>query len=338
MIELLRKLCSAPGTSGEEKDIARLVTDELAARGCEVSLDPNGNVIARRGEKKDAVLLEAHMDKIGFIVTGVTDEGFLRFAKVGGSDRRVAAASRVRVFGKEKFTGVITSVPPHLGGAKDGCAAEFDKMYIDVGMSKEKASELVSPGDRAEAAPNFTKLLNGRVASQSLDDRAGVAVILRTLDILAEKAPDVPVNVLVSVKEETGGQGAQTGAFALEPETAISFDVSFARDPSVSEPVYGKLGSGELIGFSPILDGDLSRELVRIAEDKKIPYFTEVSGSRMGADCDDIAVSRCGVRAALISIPQRNMHTSAEIVDTADIEACASLTAEYIISHGRDPR
>lgn len=333
---MLEALCSAKGVSGAENEAAALAS-EMLGRFMPVKTDALGSVTGRKEGKGPHILLDAHLDQIGLIVTAIDGDGFLKFAKCGGADRRVLAAAEVTVHGKENIFGVITSTPPHLAKPDDAKKAlPFDEMAIDIGMKKEEAEKLVSLGDRVTFNGKYLSLLGNRVSSPSVDDRAGVAAVLRCLEILEEKGVDCNLSVMFSVQEETGGSGAQTAAFTAQADEAIAVDVSFASAPSVSSEKYASLGKGTMIGFAPSLDYKMSRTLETLAKKENIPYQPEVMGGKTGTNCDEIQVSGRGVRTALLSVPLRNMHTACEVCDLEDIENTARLMAEYITERSRE--
>ncbi len=331
---LLEKLCAAKGVSGAENGAVK-VASELLEKYMPSSTDVLGSVTGTTGEGDTHILLDAHLDQIGLIVTAIDEDGFLKVTKCGGADIRVLAAAEVTVHGKKPLYGVITSTPPHLSKPEDTDKAKgFDDIAVDIGMTAEEAKKYVSLGDRITFNGEYTKLLGNRVSSPSIDDRAGVAAILRCLEILEDKNHGCKISVLFSVQEETGGSGAQTGAFSIEPDEAIAVDVSFATAPGISSEKYSSLGAGTMIGYAPLLDFEMSRKLTEIAEKKGIANQTEVMGRNTGTNCDEIQVSGKGVKTALLSIPLRNMHTAVEVCDLEDIENTAKLMAEYIIERG----
>lgn len=331
---LLEKLCAAKGVSGAENEAAK-VAAELLKKYMPVKIDALGSVTGTTGEGKTHILLDAHLDQIGLVVTAIDECGFLKVTKCGGADIRVLAAAEVTVHGKKPVYGVITSIPPHLSKPEDADKAKgFDDIAVDIGMNAEEAKKLVSLGDRITFNGNYTKLLGNRVSSPSVDDRAGVAAILRCLEMLEGKTHGCKISVLFSVQEETGGSGAQTGAFSAEADEAIAVDVSFATAPGISSEKYASLGGGTMIGYGPSLDYDMSRKLTEIAEKNGIQNQTEVMGRSTGTNCDQIQVAGKGVKTALLSIPLRNMHTAVEVCDLEDIENTAKLMAEYIIERG----
>ena len=331
---LLEKLCSAKGVSGAE-NMAAQVAAELLGKYMPVKTDPLGSVTGTMGEGDVHILLDAHLDQIGLIVTAVDEDGFLKVAKCGGADIRVLAAAEVTVHGKKNIFGIITSTPPHLSKPEDSDKAKsFDDIAVDIGMKRENALEFVSPGDRITFNGKFSKLLGNRVASPSVDDRAGVAAILRCLEMLDGKKLNCKISVMFSVQEETGGSGAQAGAFSACADEAIAVDVSFATAPGISSEKYAVLGGGTMIGYAPSLDYEMSRRLSDIAEKKNIPNQPEIIGGSTGTNCDEIQIAGKGVKTALLSIPLRNMHTAVEVCDLEDIENTAKLMAEYIIERG----
>ncbi len=331
---LLENLCSKGGVSGCENDAADEAA-KLLGEFMPVTRDALGNVIGKKGTG-DGIILDAHIDRIGLVVTAVKEGGFLKVAKAGGSDIRVLTGAKVTVHGKEDIFGIITSTPPHLAKDKDDKKApSFDEISIDTGLSREEAEKLVSPGDRVTVRGSFLNLIGSRIASPCVDDRAGVAAILRCLQLLEGKET-CPLEVMFSAQEETGGSGAMTGAFNFESGRAIGVDVTFATAPGVSEEKYGSLGDGALVGYAPSLDYEMSGELMSIAESKGIKAKPEVMGGRTGTNCDEIQTARGGIKTALLSIPIRNMHTCVEVCDLADIEAVASLMAEYVIERSKE--
>lgn len=330
--ELVFLLCSAPGTPGDEHAAAQAAQEELEKYGRTV-VDHMGNVLCELGDPSAArhILLDAHIDQIGMIVTTIDAEGFLRIAPCGGVDRRVLPGSPVVVYGKEKAFGIVCCLPPHLVEGGEDKVAPVDKMAVDVGMEKEQASKLFAPGDRVLLYSNPRTLLSNRITSAGLDDRAGAAVLLRCAELLSRKPLRSHVTVLLSSREEVGGQGARTAAYSLQPTEAIVVDVSFASQPGVPETKCGKLGMGPMIGLGPSIDRCMAEDLAEVARDLELPYQFEVMGGETGTNADGITTSREGVCCVTMSVPLRYMHTTAEVVDLADIETTAQIITEYVM-------
>ena len=335
MDALLQALCAAPGVSGLEGRAAA-VAASLLEKDMPAHIDALGSVTGVAEAEGPTLLLDAHIDQIGLIVTAVDETGFLKFARCGGADTRVLAAAQVTVHGKTPLPGVIISTPPHLRKGDEKKSVDFDDLAIDIGMTQAEAQQLVTPGDRVTFDGEYLHLLGARVCAPAIDDRAGVAVILRCLQLLRGVRHGWRLAVQFSVQEETGGSGAQTATFTARPAQAIACDVSFASAPGIDKEKYAALGGGTMIGFAPSLDYEMSRRLSALAQEKGIAAQPEVMGGRTGTNCDEIQVSRGGVRTALLSVPLRNMHTACEIVDLADLEATARLMAAYIAEGGVD--
>lgn len=329
--EMLFRLCSAPGAAGRE-DGAAQVAAEMLSFIPNVKIDTLGSVVASFGnpEAKRHILLDAHLDQIGMLVTSVDENGFLKVARDGGMDRRVLPGSRVVVYGKETLNGIVCCLPPHLTDGGEDHVPDITEMAVDVGLTKEEANELVQPGDVVLLPGEPRRLLGSRVTGAALDDRAGCAALIRCAQLLQETTLSCRVTVLLSTREEVGSQGAETAAFREEPDMAIAVDVSFADQPGVPAHKCGKLSEGPMIGVSPVLDKNITEALKRLAKENEIPFQLEVMGGTTGTNADEINVTRGGVPCGLVSIPQRNMHTPAEICDLKDIENVARLLAAFI--------
>jgi len=330
MQKLLEKLCALPAVSGCEYSAADAAA-ALLARHCDVTRDPLGSVIGTRPGNGPHILLDAHLDQIGMVVTGYEPGGFLHVAKCGAMDIRCLAAQEVMVHGKQMVRGFIPAGAPHLGNSDK--APDWNGIVIDTGLSEEACRELIPPGSRVRLSAPPVRLLGERFASPALDNRAGVASILRCLELL-ESDDLPPVTVLFSVQEETGGAGAQAAALAANADEAIVVDVSFAAAPGISrEDAQGNLGDGVLVGIAPTLDHAMSQRLLQTAKKHNIPHLPEIMGGASGTNADRIQAPS-GTPCALLSIPQRNMHTAAEVVDIQDIEATAKLMEAYIMERG----
>lgn len=329
--EMLFRLCSAPGAAGREDGAAQVAAEMLSFLP-NVKIDTLGSVVATFGnpESKRHILLDAHLDQIGMLVTSVDENGFLKVARDGGMDRRVLPGSRVVVYGKETLNGIVCCLPPHLTDGGEDHVPDITEMAVDVGLTKEEANELVQPGDVVLLPGEPRRLLGSRVTGAALDDRAGCAALIRCAQLLQETTLSCRVTVLLSTREEVGSQGAETAAFREEPDMAIAVDVSFADQPGVPSHKCGKLSEGPMIGVSPVLDKNITETLKRLAKENEIPFQLEVMGGTTGTNADEINVTRGGVPCGLVSIPQRNMHTPAEICDLKDIENVARLLAAFI--------
>ncbi len=333
IIEDLNKLCNASGCAGQN-GIADLAIELIRPYVDEIEQDAMGNVLAvRRAVSPDAktVMLEAHLDEIGFLVTHIDDRGFVFIAPAGGVDKRVLSAQKVIVYGKQPCYGVFSSVPPHLSGGEDKLP-EIADMAIDVGLDAETVRELIPLGSRVGFAPNFTQLNGSVVSSKSLDNRSGMAAILHCLRRLNDRK--VNVAVAFCVQEELGCRGAAVATRKLQPDRAIVTDVSFALTRDADARHCGEMRKGAMIGISPVLDEAMSNSLCKLADQLGIAHQYEVMAETTGTNTDVISTSCHGVKTALLSIPLRYMHTPVEVVDTADIAAVGDLMAAWIEQEG----
>lgn len=325
--KLLEKLTSAVGVSGCEDNICSLLCEILEPYG-DVSVDMMNNVYCTFGEGYH-FMLDAHLDEIGFIVTEITDDGFVKFDKCAGIDTRPLPASEVSIWGREEVKGIISTLPPHLQNKDDEKnAPKLSDLSIDTGYTKEQLEKLISLGDRITFKRNFNLLLNDFVSGSCLDDRSGVCAILLALDRLKELP--CKITVMFSSQEEIGTRGAKVGPYAKNVDEAIAVDVSFAYTPGCDKSDCGEISKGAMIGFSPILDKNMSSKFVEAAKNNSIAYQCEIMSGRTGTNADVISVSEYGIKTALISIPEKYMHQSVEVVDTKDVEAVSDLICAYI--------
>ena len=310
------------------------ITD-ASAKACEILSNyaetrQNGVEVVGKmnGESNYTLMLEAHIDEVGFVVTDVDAHGFLTVKNCGGLDLRMLPARTVTIHGKQNVIGVFCATPPHLGGPKE--YDDISALKIDT-LLGETAKEIISVGDFVTFNSEAVELQNGRITGKSLDNRAGVVCLLALAKRLAGKS--LPYNVVFAFTdaEELGNRGAKTTAFDISPDEAIVLDVSFADAPDVSSSDCGKLGGGAMIGMSPVLDKGISKKLVSTAKENDLLYQTEVMGSRTGTNGDVVSVTKGGVKTGLVSIPLRNMHTDVEIIDVKDIENVCDLLEKYIL-------
>ena len=334
IIQDLECLCSAAGVGGQA-EIVQSASELLAPLVDKVEVDAMGNVLAYRYsnvEGAPTVMLEAHLDEIGFLVTHIDDKGFVYTGAAGGIDRRVLTGQEVIVYGDKTYRGIFCSVPPHLAG-KDNDLPELGKWGIDLGLSGDQAKAAIPLGSRVSFAPHFCTLSDTVVCSKALDDRAGMAAVLHCLRHLPS---DVPVNIAVAfcVQEELGCRGSDPATRRIQPDEAIITDVSFALTPDADPNQCGKMGEGVMIGISPILSQSMTKTILNLAKEQNIPYQTEVCPGGTGTDADHITACLCGVPGALLSIPQRYMHTPVETVDVRDVAAVGDLMTAYIMKGG----
>lgn len=331
------ELCSDNAPSGREDllcSLERIVTP-LADK---VYRDRANNLIAVKycgipGAQK--IMLDAHADEIGLMVTSIDENGFIHFANHAGIDNRILPASTVTVIGKRNLTGVIATLPPHLLKDSDTSKlVEAKDMVIDVGFDADTVKRLVRIGDLITLRSDCTDLLNGLVMGKSFDNRASCAVLLGVLSMLKCVKPRYDVYFVFSAGEEVGGYGASIAAFDIQPDEAIVLDVTFGVSPYTNSENAKKLGEGAAIGVSPILNNHIIQTLVGSARSRSIPYQLEIMNGKTGTNADKIVMSRGGVPCALISIPLRYMHSASEVVCMSDLENALRLVLNYVEYRG----
>lgn len=323
-LELLEKLTSPAGVAGEETSSFESLKGLFSLYG-KVSTDTAGSMIIEREGTGKHILLDAHLDTIGFVITEIMD-GFVRLSKVGGVDMRTVEGMELTLHGTEDIYGVVCTVPPHLSEG-DSRVSTDGTCVADIGMSKEDAEKVLSVGDKVSFRNSFEKLGENRVSATYLDDRAGIAVLLKALEYVNT---DKKITLVCSAQEETGGTGATCAAYNIDADLSLAVDVSFATTPDADPKECGKMNGGAMIGYSPILSREYSELLVSLAKEMNIPYQKEIMSGRTGTNADHITISRGGIPSALVSLPQRYMHTPVETVDVRDIENCAKLIARFI--------
>ena len=330
--EILFKLSAAAGVGGLP-DAPQTAADMLS-KYASVSRDGAGNVIGKiSGNSEYNIMLDAHIDEIGFMVTSVDENGFVTVTDSGGIDSRLLPAMEVIIHGKRKVYGVFCSTPPHLS-KKDDAPRKLSEMHIDTGLGAE-AAEIISVGDRVTYSTVPAALLNGCMTGKSFDNRAGVASLIRAAELLHEHG-SLPcgVTILLSVEEELGCLGAGSAAYAIRPDEAVAVDVSYAKSPGTPPNKTGILGSGPMIGVSPTLCGEITERLKATAKENGIQYQIEAMGGKTSTNADVISISGSGIKTGLVSIPLRYMHTPVEVITESDVENTARLLYEYILKGG----
>lgn len=310
---------------------ASLVAFDILSKYTRAEKQGNNVIGKMKGDGNYTLMLEAHIDEVGFVVTNVDDNGFLTVKNCGGIDLRMLPARCVTIHGKQRVSGVFCSVPPHLDSVKE--YSDISALKIDT-LLGERAKDIISVGDMVTFKVKAAELNGSRITGKSLDNRAGVVCLLELAERLHGKK--LPCNVVFAFTdaEELGNRGAKTASFEISPDEAVVLDVSFADGPDVPSHDCGRLSAGAMIGISPILDRQICKKLISAAEQNNIPYQIEVMGGRTGTDSDVISVSKSGVKTSLVSVPLRNMHTDVEIVDTDDIKSVCDLLENYILKGG----
>ena len=330
MRKLIRKLSDMRGISGFEYRLTDQIADMFKKYCDDVKIDSLGSVIAvKRSNKPNApkLMIEAHCDEIGLIVTSITDEGYLTFANVGGVDERTLPSTEVTVHGKEDLWGVIGIKPNYL--LEQGKTARLKELAVDTGLSAEKVKELAAVGDSITLAQSVGRLGKKQFSGKSLDDRASVAAIMRVMKNIKDLDIDIDVYAVAAVQEEVGCRGGKTTAYGINPDMAVAIDVCHGITPDNSDNAF-EVGTGTVLSIGPNLHPKLTDELFAVSKRHGIKVSTDVDGGNTGTDAWEIQVACDGVPTALISIPLKYMHTSVETLAVSDVKATVNLLTEFI--------
>jgi tetrahedral aminopeptidase len=335
-VALLKRLTETPGVAGREERVRRLVIDELKPLVDDIKVDALGNVVAfKKGKTDRRVMLAAHMDEIGFMVRYIDENGFVRVQPLGGFDPRVLVAQRVLVHtaGGEALRGVLTPAtkPIYLLADEKPAAPKLEEFYVDLGLAGEQVRSQVSLGDSITLDRTLERV-GDRVISKALDDRAGVFTMIEALRKLGKH--QVNVLAVATVQEEVGLRGAQTSAYAVQPDVAIALDTTLAVDtPGMPETEsVTRLGQGvaiKMFDSSAIPNYKLVRHLRDVAERHAVRHQLEIL-PRGGTDAGAMQRARAGAPAITISIPSRYVHTVNEMADLGDLDAASTLLARYL--------
>ena len=334
MIELLKTLCELNGPASNEEKVREYIKKYVKPYADEIREDVMGNLIVfKRGKmrREKKLMVCAHMDEVGLIITDITDDGYLKFDFVGGVDTRVVIGKRVLV-GKKEIPGIIGFRAVHLTTPEERKRApKLTELCIDIGCDKKTAAEkLVSRGDTAIFLSPFTVLSDNRIKARALDDRFGCAVMMK----LIEEELLYDTYFAFTVQEEAGCRGATTVAYSIEPSFALVLEATTAGDIPSAEGASKvcSLGNGAVIGYmdrSTVYDKDLFIKLRDIAEKKNLPWQmkSRIAG---GTDAGKIHVSKSGVRTTSLSLPTRYIHSPSCVGDIRDMSVVLELAREFV--------
>ena len=334
LLPFLKTMISAPGLSGHETPIRSIIETAWQPLTDEIHLSRLGSLHGlKRGsgaEPRPAILLAAHMDAIGLMVTAQVGD-FLRVTEIGGLDARVLPGQRILVHGREDLPGIIAHPPPRLlpeEGREGPVALKY--MLIDTGLREQELQKIVRPGDLVSFAQEPLELRGETLAGHSLDNRASVAALTHCLQTLEGRVHAWDVWAVATVQEEVTLGGARTSAFDLRPQLAVAIDVTWGRGPGTPEYQTFPLGKGPTLGWGPNIHPGLHKAFKKTAERLEIPHTIEVMPRHSGTDAISLQVATEGIASMVVSIPLRYMHTPVEVVALKDITRAGQLLAEFI--------
>ncbi len=339
-LDFLKRLMDTPSPSGYEGPAVEVWRNEAKKFADQIKTDLHGNTIAvlnKGGSPR--VMLAGHIDEIGLMIQTIDENGFARFQGVGGWDPQILPGQRVVFMGSRgPVKGVIGKKPIHLMESEERTkAVKIDDLWIDFGTgSKKETEKLVSIGDVGVIDVDFHILHGNNAVAHGFDDRIGAFVVLEALRLMSRMDIQAEVHAVATVQEEIGLRGAHTSAFGIDPKVGIAVDVTFATDyPGMGgkeKGIFGniKLGGGPVIARGPNINHKVHELLVKTATEKKIPYVVEAIPRGTGTDANAIQLTRAGVAAGLVSVPNRNMHTPVEMVNLDDVEGAFTLIAHAV--------
>lgn len=339
---LLKQLSQTPGISGHEVEIRSVVLREWGRWAAETRVDKMGNALAvlrgadRAAAPRRSIMLATHMDEIGLMVAGIK-HGFLHVVAMGGVDARILPGQEVivhtqrGVHGRRDLPGLIASTPPHLLKPADRRkVALLDQLWIDVGLPARQVNQLVQVGDLISLRRSVLELKNGLLAGKAFDNRASVSAVAVCLEQLQQVRHHWDVLAVATVQEEVDLLGAATSAFALQPDVAITIDVTFAMQHNADDVETFALDKGPTINVGPNMHPRMVEGLRAAARRLELETRLEPLTGNSGTDGWAIQVAREGIPTGIVAIPIRSMHTPVETVAIADIERTGRLLAEFI--------
>ena len=334
MRQALERLCTCTAPSGFEGPAAAVAAELLRPLVDEVSIDRMGNVLGVRRSKTPGapkLLLDAHLDEIGLIVTGVED-GFLRFRSIGGVDPRMLPGRELVVLTDPPLRGLVACP----AGGDENKSVPLNELYVDVGLSQEEAERAVPVGTPMVYRAGCFPLGEDQMCGKSMDDRACFVTLLRAAELLRDKELDVELHILGSTREEVSGAGAVVGTWAVAPDFCVAVDVTHGKTPDGPADKTFELGGGPAIGVGPNMTRWMTERMIDKAKEHGIPYQMEIMSGNTGTNGWEMQISREGVATSVLSLPLKYMHTPVETLSLADMEGVAQLLAAFVEHLGKE--
>ena len=334
MRQALERLCACTAPSGFEAPAAAAAAELLRPLVDEVSIDRMGSVLGvRRSKAPNApkLLLDAHLDEIGLIVTGI-EEGFLRFRSIGGVDPRMLPGRELTVLAPTPLRGLV-ACPSGGDGDK---SVPIPELYVDVGLSQAEAEKAVPIGTPMVYRAGCFPLGEDQICGKAMDDRSCFVTLLRAAELLRDRELDVELWLLGSTREEISGAGAVTGTWSVAPDFCVAVDVTHGRTPDGPADKTFELGGGPAIGVGPNMTRWMTERMLSKAREQGIPYQLEVMSGHTGTNGWEMQISREGVATSVLSLPLKYMHTPVETLSLADMEGVAQLLAAFVENLGKE--
>ncbi|MBO5364159.1 MAG: M20/M25/M40 family metallo-hydrolase [Clostridia bacterium] len=325
----IKQLAAQCGLSGAESSVACFLCEELKKLGMLAERDPYGNVYGRFAEKKKGgktLLLEAHMDQIGLMVSDIGRDGYVKFVNLGGVDQRILPGMEVTIWGSRSVYGIVGAFTRKSKDEEDAKNPKIEEYRIDTGLTEAEVKAAVSVGDFIQLKGATTSLLNEKMSGCAMDNRAGIAAILRCLQRLSDKSSPYEIHVLFSTQEELGLHGAYTGLKGKKIDAAIVVDVTHGTTCDCKEEIgVFPLGCGAVICRGPNFHYEYTKQLISLAKEKNVSHEIEVASAESGTTAWAIQTANGGIPVMLVSIPLRYMHTNVETLALSDVNSVSEL-------------
>ncbi len=333
--EILKRLCSIMTVTGCERNAHGEIKAMFSSDFDEIKTDHAGNIILIKRSThptksiKPSLLLDAHMDEVGMIVSGITDEGFLRVTSVGGIDRKLLPSAEVTVYGSDRLYGTVVSYSASYDREKSEKTPEWNDILIDIGYTKEESEKLVSLGTPVGYRYSGDELLNGRITGRGFDDKSCAAAILTAVINTPSSEMLYNAYVILSTGEENGRGGVSCAAHEINPDYALICDVNFAKQPDTPDGT-SKLESGPMISVSAATSRHFTKHVINLAKENEIPYTTTIEPTSTGTNAECVACVNEGIPTAVIGLPLAGMHTFNEEISLVDAESTVKLISKLI--------
>ncbi len=336
-LDFFKRILETPSPSGFERPVQNLVREYLAPLADRVTTDLHGNVITVKNPAgRLRVMLAGHCDQIGMLVQHIDAEGFLYTQPIGGWDPQVLIGQKMTVWtASGPVPAAIARKPIHLLAYDERTKApKLKDLWLDMGAKdKDDAAGVVHIGDPVTLELGFRPLRNALACAPAMDDKSGLWVVIEAFRRASRARLDCALYVVSTVQEEIGLRGAQTSAFGIDPQVGIAVDVTHATDcPTIDKKQEGDvaLGRGPVIYRGPNMNPVVVDRLLRVARESEIPYQVAASGRATPTDANTMQISRAGMAVALVSIPNRYMHSPVEMISLDDIDHAAELLAGFV--------
>lgn len=331
LLQELTNIYSPSGYEGQAKQLLKEVVLPFVDNSYE---DTHGNLICLKDNKsRHTLMLIAHIDEVGLMVTYIDDGGFIYFRPIGGIDINILRSASVVIMHEgKKVYGIVGTIPIHMKSSQNEKELEHSDLWIDIGAkNKEDAEHLVSIGDGISVESCSHRLANNLVSCRATDDKSGIVVLAKVLENLSGELQDFNIFVVASIQEEVGTRGAITSTYSINPDICIAIDVTHATDyPLMEKARFGdvKVNGGVVIPFGTDFNANLQYKFKYLAEIHNIDFQIEARPGFSGTDIHAAQVSRGGCISGLLSIPCRYMHSQEEVVSIEDINSATKLLTE----------